>query len=100
MQVSFDSNAWEKVFDPADRDWALVRSAISSGRITGFICEAAFRIEAIRKRERAAYFAEPAMDVQFPFSTVIRNGKPTFKSCRSDRPMKVTRACPRSNLTS
>ena len=76
MQVSFDSNAWEKVFDPTDHDWAPVRSAISSGRITGFICEAAFRIEAIRKRERAAYFAEPAMDVQFPFSMVIRDGKP------------------------
>jgi hypothetical protein len=76
MQVSFDSNTWEKVFDPVDRDCAPVRSAISSGRITGFICEAAFRIEAIRKRERVAYFAEPAMDVRFPFSTVIRNGKP------------------------
>jgi hypothetical protein len=76
MQVNFDSNAWEKVFDPADRDWALVRSAISSRRITGFICEAAFRIEAIRKRERADYFAEPAMDVRTPFSTVIINGKP------------------------
>lgn len=76
MKVSFDSNAWEKVFDPADRDWAVVRSAISSGRITGFICEAAFRIEAIRKRERADYFAEPAMGVQTPFSTVIINGKP------------------------
>jgi hypothetical protein len=76
MQVSFDSNTWEKVFDPVDRDCAPVRSAIASGRITGFICEAAFRIEAVRKRERAAYFAEPAMDVQFPFSTVLRNGKP------------------------
>jgi hypothetical protein len=76
MQISFDSNTWEKVFDPVDRDWAPVRSAISSGRIAASICEAAFRIEAIRKRERAAYFAEPAMDARFPFSTVIRNGKP------------------------
>jgi hypothetical protein len=76
MRVTFDSNAWEKIFDPADRDWAPVRSAIASGRIGGFICESGFRIEAIRKRERAAYFAEPAMDVQFPFSNVIRNGKP------------------------
>jgi|ERR1700730_4642728 hypothetical protein len=76
MRVSFDSNTWEKVFDPVDRDWVPIRSAVSSGRITGFICEAAFRIEAIRKRERTAYFAEPAMDVQLPFSTVIINGKP------------------------
>jgi hypothetical protein len=76
MQVTFDSNTWERVFDPVDCDWAPVRLAISSGQITGFICEAAFRIEAIRKRERAAYFAEPAMDARFPFSTVIVNGKP------------------------
>ncbi len=76
LQITFDSNSWEKIFDPVDHDWAPVRSVIASGRITGFICEAAFRIEAIRKRERAAYFAEPAMDVQFPFSTVIRDGKP------------------------
>jgi hypothetical protein len=76
MRVTFDSNTWEPVFDPLGRDWAPVRSAISSGRITGFICEAGFRIEAIRKRERAAYFAEPAMDVQSTFSTVIINGKP------------------------
>jgi hypothetical protein len=76
MRVTFDSNAWEKIFEPDDRDWASIRSAIASGRITGFICEAAFRIEAIRKRERTAYFAEPAMDVQFPLSIVMRNGKP------------------------
>jgi hypothetical protein len=76
MRVTFDSNIWEKVFDPDDRDWASVRSAIASGQITGFICEAAFRIEAIRKRERTAYFAEPAVDVQFPFSIVMRDGRP------------------------
>lgn len=76
MRVTFDSNAWEKIFDPADRDWVSVRSAIARGRIGGFICESGFRIEAIRKRERAAYFAEPAMDVQFPFSIVMRDGKP------------------------
>ena len=68
--------AWEKLFEPTDRDWAPVRYAIASGRITGFICEAGFRIEAIRKSERAAYFAKPAMGVQFPFSIVIREGKP------------------------
>ncbi|WP_018320328.1 hypothetical protein [Bradyrhizobium sp. WSM2793] len=76
MKITFDSNSWEKVFDPLDHDCAPVRAALSSGRITGFICDAGFRIEAIRKRERAAYFAEPAMEVQFPFSTVIKNGKP------------------------
>lgn len=76
MRVTFDSNAWEKIFEPDDPNWTPIRSAIASGRITGFICDAAFRIEAIRKRERIAYFAEPAMDVQFPFSIVMRDGRP------------------------
>ncbi|KRQ15551.1 hypothetical protein [Bradyrhizobium manausense] len=76
MKITFDSNSWEQVFDPSDREWEPVQSAISTGRITGFICEAGFRIEAIRKRERAAYFAEPAMAVQSAYSTVVRNGKP------------------------
>lgn len=76
MRVTFDSNAWEKIFDPVDRDWVSIRSAIECGRITGFICEAGFRIEAIRKSERSAYFAEPAVDMQFPLSIVMRDGKP------------------------
>jgi hypothetical protein len=76
MRVTFDSNTWEKIFDLINCDWVPIRSAISSGRIAGFICEAAFRVEAIRQRERTAYFAEPAMDVRFPFSTVMIDGKP------------------------
>lgn len=76
MRVSFDSNAWEKMFDPADRDWTSIRAAIATNQIAGFISEASFRIEAIRKSERTSYFAEPAMQVQFPLSTVERDGKP------------------------
>lgn len=75
MRVSFDSNAWEKIFDPADRDWTSIRAALAANQIAGFISEASFRIEAIRKTERTAYFAEPFMQVQFPFSIVERDGK-------------------------
>jgi len=45
-------------------------------RSTGLAVDSLFRIEAIRKRERVAYVAESAMDVQSTFSTVIINGKP------------------------
>jgi hypothetical protein len=75
MRVSFDSNAWEKIFDPADQDWTAIRAALAAERIMGFISEASFRIEAIRKDERTSYFAEPAMDVQFPLSIVEKDGK-------------------------
>lgn len=77
MRVSFDSNAWEKIFDPADRDWTPIRAALATNQIAGFISEASFRIEAIRKSERTSYFAEPAMQVQF--SIVERDGKPNIQ---------------------
>jgi hypothetical protein len=62
-RVTFDSNAWERVFDPYDGRYAPVQAALSGGRIKGFICEAGFRIEAITKRQRPDYFAQPLMDV-------------------------------------
>jgi hypothetical protein len=37
MRVSFDSNAWERIFDPADLECEPVRVALSDGRIEGFI---------------------------------------------------------------
>ena len=77
MRVSFDSNAWEKIFDPTDRDWTSIRAALATNQITGFISEASFRIEAIRKSERTSYFAEPTMQMQV--SVVERNGKPHIR---------------------
>ncbi|MCC8959481.1 hypothetical protein H8B02_40590 [Bradyrhizobium sp. Pear77] len=79
MRVTFDSNAWEKIFAPRDEKWIAIREALLRGRIFGFISEAAFRIEAIRKKERSAYFAQSAMDVQFPFDTVVRDGVPYLR---------------------
>jgi hypothetical protein len=76
MRVTLDSNVWEKIFDPADRDGLSIRFALANERMKGFICEAGFRIEAIRKDKRAAYFAEPALEAQFPFNIEIRDGRP------------------------
>jgi hypothetical protein len=35
LTVTFDSNAREKIFEPGDRNWGLVRDAIVSGHIEG-----------------------------------------------------------------
>lgn len=75
MRVSFDSNAWEKIFDPADTDCAVIREAIVTKRIEGFICEAAFRIEAITKIDRARYFDQPHFGSRFE-GLVERDGLP------------------------
>jgi hypothetical protein len=74
MRVSFDSNAWEKIFSPADCKCAPLRAALKARRLDGFICEAAFRIEAIRKRDRADYFKQPHADLQFD-RIVTQNGR-------------------------
>jgi len=78
MRVTFDSNAWEKIFDPTDADCASIRAALRSRRLAGFICEAGFRIEAIRKLDRARYFSQPHMDARFE-GIVMRDGQPHFK---------------------
>lgn len=62
MKITFDSNAWEQLFNDsvgnstfyAEVD--VIKRCMRSGKIEGFICEASFRLEAIEKRCRAAYF--------------------------------------------
>jgi hypothetical protein len=59
MKVTFDSNVWEKVFRETDETHSKIRTAIISNQISGFICEAGFRIEAIIKDVRPTYFSHP-----------------------------------------
>ncbi|MEQ1714017.1 MAG: hypothetical protein ABL908_21835 [Hyphomicrobium sp.] len=62
MKVTFDSNAWERIFSPqwsfdhAAQHIAAIRSALMSGAMAGFICETTFRLETL-KRERVGLIA-------------------------------------------
>lgn len=64
MKITFDSNAWERIF-ASEEQYAAIIASIDSRRVEGFICDAAFRIEAIRKRDRSNYFSTPHMGVGF-----------------------------------
>ncbi|WP_157218949.1 hypothetical protein [Flavisphingomonas formosensis] len=64
MRVSFDSNAWETIFDEPDTRWEPILGSIVDGRIEGFVCEIGFRIEAIMKSNRTGYFSRPYMEVR------------------------------------
>ena len=75
MRVSFDSNAWEEVFAAGDTVHESIRAALRSGQIKGFICAAGFRIEAITKRERPSYFAQPHMEIRFDSLTPRGEGR-------------------------
>jgi hypothetical protein len=74
MRVSFDSNAWERIFTPADTICAPIRAALANGAMAGFICETGFRIEAITKVQRASYFTQPYMDRRYD-GVVMRDGR-------------------------
>ena len=75
MRVTFDSNAWEAIFTADDTDCEPIRAALQSRRIEGFICVAGFRIEAITKRNRPAYFAQPFMAVTMEGLIARGNGR-------------------------
>jgi hypothetical protein len=77
LRVSFDSNAWEEIFDPANQDCGPIRNALAVRALEGFICEAGFCIEAVRKRDRSSYFAQPYMDTRSD-GIVMRDGQPRF----------------------
>ena len=76
MRVSLNSNAWETVLGSGDRESETILVALLYGKISGFICETSFRIEAVPKAMRGDCFAQLAMRVQFPMSVEIKDGKP------------------------
>jgi hypothetical protein len=64
FRITFDSNAWEQVFADDPGYYSEIIDALNNGQVEGFICVAGFQIEAIRKRDRPAYFSSPKMDVR------------------------------------
>ena len=75
VRVTFDSNAWEPIFDPTVSEWTPIRAALANGVFNGFICEAGFRIEAVTRKNRATYFAQPHFGSRIE-GIVERDGRP------------------------
>ncbi|HEY5205917.1 MAG TPA: hypothetical protein VIJ63_15125 [Roseiarcus sp.] len=75
LRVTLDSNIWERIFDSNEPESLAIRDALAEKRVEGFICESAFRIEAIRKSQRGAYFSKPSMNIHAPIA-VVRDGRP------------------------
>ena len=56
MNVTFDSNVWEKVVGNAVSHYAKIKNKIRAGEIRPYICEIALSLEAIEKKLRAEFF--------------------------------------------
>ncbi len=78
MRVTFDSNAWEAIFKADDTNWELIQTVLQSRRIEGCMCAAGFRIEAITKRNRPVYFAQPFMAVTMEGIVLAETVSSTF----------------------
>jgi hypothetical protein len=65
VRVTFDSNVWESIVDAEMRikddserePFVRIRSAIEQNRMAGYICDAVANLEAIKIKERAAFFS-------------------------------------------
>lgn len=65
MRVTFDSNVWQKVVCPErfskdlrQNEFQIIRLAVQSGRVLGYISEHFALIEAIPRRDRPAYLGK------------------------------------------
>ncbi len=58
MNVTFDSNVWEKVIDEDNRHLAIIKDKIRNGRIQAYICEIALSLESIKRKIRAEFFED------------------------------------------
>jgi hypothetical protein len=64
MKITFDSNVWRKIAspekfpkEPSLQDFIIIRKAINENKITPFLCETVFTLEAIQRKERKDFFS-------------------------------------------
>lgn len=76
ISVTFDSNVWRIVADPArhPKDPLLstynqIRSAVVDGRISAFLSETVFTLETIRRKNRRIFFGNYMADTTFSHMT-------------------------------
>ncbi len=65
MNVTFDSNVWEKVIDEDDHHYVQIKNKIRTGEIRPYICEIALSLEAIAKKLRAEFFKSYKPSIKF-----------------------------------
>lgn len=80
MRVTFDSNVWERIFDPAWESFpefsalSSIRRALTHCDATGFMCDATFRLEAPGRGIRSQYVGGLAPTFAAPSNQQRSNG--------------------------
>lgn len=58
MNVTFDSNVWERVIDEDNHHLTKIKDKIRNGRIQAYICEIALSLESIERKIRSKFFED------------------------------------------
>ena len=87
MNVTFDSNVWEKIIAhemESNKIFSDLHKLIVSGKITPYICEIAISLESIMKKDRLNFFIEyqPKFETTTIGTTNNPDGTTTFH-CRA-----------------
>ena len=66
MDITFDTNVWEKVVKEEKHHFVKIKNKILDGTIQAYICEITLSLESIQKKKRAEFFGnyEPSMTVE------------------------------------
>ncbi len=66
MDITFDSNVWERAINEEEPHLVEIKNKILDGKIQAYICEITLNLEAIQREKRAEFFEnyEPRMTVE------------------------------------
>ena len=66
MNITFDSNVWERVVNEEEHHLVKIKNRIRDGKIRAYICEIALSLEAIQRELRPEFFEnyEPRITVE------------------------------------
>ena len=66
MNITFDSNVWERVVNEDEHHFVKIKNKIRDGKMRAYICEIALSLESIRKKLRPEFFEnyEPSRTVE------------------------------------
>ena len=80
MDITFDTNVWERVVNEEERHLVEIKNRILDGKIQPYICEITLNLEAIQRRKRAEFFRdyEPSITVE---NLPPENGKFRMQFC-------------------
>ena len=63
MNITFDTNVWERVINEEEHHLVEIKNKILDGKIQAYICEISLNLEAIQRGKRAEFFGSYELSI-------------------------------------